>query len=131
MTDLASRIEQGQGDPLDLSTEVLRWFESAGGFGYTERLRQHFYGLVGDLTGVERLAEDLWPGCIVHLGRKVHGGPCDAAILPRGAPTPYSGYSPVKADALLAAVVRAAQTEVRLTGGQPSWIFPSHERRAA
>jgi hypothetical protein len=108
LTILIARIELAGRCDMELDADLLGWLSTLPQIGKTEMWLRHSYGLVGNLTGAERLLQDLVPGA----GWSLAVGPATGARAVVAIPGPFGlesrgGIAPVAANALLAATLRA------------------------
>ncbi len=116
---LAHELELGRGPAIELDCRLLEWLDTMPerqDGGPREMWLRHANGLVGDLTGMERLLGDLLPGALWFLGTDTSEGGTgySATVLPAA---PHSGLfvgrAPIAANALGAALLRAHEAVTR------------------
>lgn len=116
---LAHELELGRGPPIELDCLLLEWLDTMPerqDGGPREMWLRHANGLVGNLTGMERLLGDLLPGAHWTLGTVPPGlgGGYSASVSHEDLPCQgWLGHAPVAANALGAALLRAHEALTR------------------
>lgn len=107
---LVHRLELAERVDLALDGDMLDWLADHVGMGRSDIWLRHARGMVGDLSGAERLVDDLFPGAYWAVGKakdRTDAAEAHAVLIPVGAASPIVSSARWPANALIAATVRA------------------------
>ncbi|WP_246726776.1 hypothetical protein [Antarcticirhabdus aurantiaca] len=113
---LAERVELSGAANVDLDEDIADWLGEVPGFRSDDPAKARtaiwvsFCGrFVGDLTATDRLLDALFPKARYQFDSGQRGASLPAAFVRvPGVVVPFAGIAPVRANALLAATLRAA-----------------------